>query len=45
MSSYRAGFLITESRELSKYKLDLVGLQEVRWEGGGTELEEEYTFF
>jgi hypothetical protein len=24
------------SKELSKYKLDLVGVQEVRWEGGGT---------
>jgi hypothetical protein len=25
------------SRELSKYKLDLVGVQEVRWEDSGTE--------
>jgi hypothetical protein len=33
------------SRELSKYKLDLVGVQEVRWEGGGTEPAGEYTFF
>jgi hypothetical protein len=34
------------SRELSKYtsKLGLVGVQ-VRWEGGGTEPEGEYTFF
>jgi hypothetical protein len=31
--------------ELSKYKLDLVGVQEVRWEGGGTEPAGEYTFF
>jgi hypothetical protein len=30
--------------ELPKYNLDLVGLQKVRWEGGGTELKEEYTF-
>jgi hypothetical protein len=30
---------------LSKYKLDLVGTQEVRREGGGTELAGEYTFF
>jgi hypothetical protein len=31
--------------ELSKCKLDLVRLQEVRWEGGGAELAGEYTFF
>jgi hypothetical protein len=34
---YRAGSLMTVSRELSKYKLDLVGVQEVRREGSGTE--------
>jgi hypothetical protein len=28
---------MTLSTELSRYKLDLVGVQEVRWEGGGTE--------
>jgi hypothetical protein len=33
------------SRELSKYKLDSVEVQEVRWEGGGTEPAGEYTFF
>jgi hypothetical protein len=33
------------STELTRYELDLVGLQEVRWEGGGTEPVEEYTFF
>jgi hypothetical protein len=27
---------MTVSRELSRYKLDLVGVQEVRWEGAGT---------
>jgi hypothetical protein len=32
-------------RELSKYKLDLVGVQEVRWEGGGPEPMGKYTFF
>jgi hypothetical protein len=42
---YRAGSLLTVSKELSKYKLDLVGVQEVRWEGGGTEQAGEYTFF
>jgi hypothetical protein len=41
---YREGFLMTVSRELSKYKLDLVGVQ-VRWEGGGTEPAGECTFF
>jgi hypothetical protein len=33
---------MTVSKKLSKYKL--VGVQEVRWEGGGTELAV-YTFF
>jgi hypothetical protein len=37
--------IMTFSRELSRCKLDLVGVQEVRWEGGGTESAEEYTFF
>jgi hypothetical protein len=32
-------------RELARYKLDLVGVQEVRWKGGGTEPAGEYTFF
>jgi hypothetical protein len=40
-SLYRAGSL----RELDRYKLDLVGVREVRWEGGGTEPAGEYTFF
>jgi hypothetical protein len=33
-SLYRAGSLMTVSRELARYKLDLAGVQEVRWEGG-----------
>jgi hypothetical protein len=39
------------AEEISKYKLDLVGVQEVRWDqevisdGGGTEPEDQYTFF
>jgi hypothetical protein len=41
----RAGFLLTVSREPARYKLDLVGVQEVRWEGSGTEPAGEYTFF
>jgi hypothetical protein len=44
-SLYRAGSLMTVSRELARYKLDLVGVQEVRWEGSGTEPAGEYTFF
>jgi hypothetical protein len=44
-SLYRPGSLMTVSRELARYKLDLVGVQEVRWEGGGTEPAGEYTFF
>jgi hypothetical protein len=44
-SLYRAGSLVTVSKEPSKYKLDLVGVQEVRREGSGTEHAGEYTFF
>jgi hypothetical protein len=42
---YRAGTLRAVAEEISKYKLDLVGVQEVRWDGGGTEPAGEYTFF
>jgi acyl-coenzyme A synthetase/AMP-(fatty) acid ligase len=35
---------VTVSKELSKYKLDLLGVQEVRWEGGGTKPVGEYTW-
>jgi hypothetical protein len=42
---HRAGSLKTVSRELARYKLDIVGEQEVRWEGGGTEPAGEHTFF
>jgi exonuclease III len=44
-SLYRAGSLKIVARVLGKYKLDLVGVQEVRWEKGGTERAEDYTFF
>jgi hypothetical protein len=30
---------------MSKYKLDLAGMQEVRWEGCGTPPSREYTLF
>jgi hypothetical protein len=42
---YRVGSLRAVAEELSKYKLDVVGEQEVRWDGGGTEPAGEYTFF
>jgi exonuclease III len=42
---YRIGLLKTVARELGKYNLDLVGVQDVRWEKGGTERAEDYTFF
>jgi hypothetical protein len=32
-------------KKISKYKLDLVGVQEVRWGRGGTEPAGDYTFF
>jgi hypothetical protein len=41
---YESGSLFTESKEQLRYKLDLIGMQEFRWEGGGTEPEGEYTF-
>jgi hypothetical protein len=41
----RAGSLRAVGEEISKYELDLVGVQEVRWEGGGTKPAGEYTFF
>jgi exonuclease III len=44
-SLYRVDSLKTVARELWKYKLDLVGVQEIRWEKGGTERAEDYTFF
>jgi hypothetical protein len=33
------------AEEISKYKLDLAGVQAVRWDGGCTEPAGEYTFF
>jgi exonuclease III len=44
-SMYRAGSLRVVGEEISTYKLDLVGVQEVRWDGGGTERAGEYKFF
>jgi hypothetical protein len=41
---YRAGSFRAVAEEISKYKLKLVGVQEVRWNGGGIEPAGEYTF-
>jgi len=40
-SLYRAGI----SRELGRYKVDLVGVQEVRWDKGGKVRAGDYNFF
>jgi hypothetical protein len=42
---YRAGWLRAVAEEISNYNLDSVGVQKVRWNGGGTEPAGEYTFF
>ena len=42
---YRAGSLIAVAKELARYKLDLVGVQEVRWDIEGTVRAGEYKFF
>ena len=35
-SLYRTSSLMAAARELARYKLDLVGMEEVRWDKGGT---------
>ena len=42
---YMAGSLTTAARELARYRLDLVGVQEVRWDKGGTVRAGDYNFF
>ena len=44
-SLYRAGLLMVAARELARYKLNLVGVQEVRWEKEGTVKAGDYSFF
>ena len=44
-SLYRSGSLMTVVRELARYKLDSVGVQEVRWDKGGTARAGDYTLF
>jgi hypothetical protein len=35
---------VTVAKGMLKYKLDLLGVQEIRWDIGGTEPAGEYTF-
>jgi hypothetical protein len=42
---YRAGSLIAAVKVLARYKLDLVGIQEVRWDKGGTVRADDYNYF
>jgi hypothetical protein len=42
---YRSGSLRAVVEEISIYKLDLVGVQVVRWDGSGTEPAGKYLFF
>ena len=44
-SLYRAGSFSAAARELARYKLDLVGVQEVRWDKGGMVRAGDYNFF
>jgi exonuclease III len=39
----RVGAIESVVGELEKYKLDLVGVQEVRWEGEGYQTADSYT--
>jgi hypothetical protein len=42
---YRVGSLTSAARELARYKLDIEGVKEVRWDKGGTVRAGDYTFF
>jgi hypothetical protein len=42
---YGVGSLRAVAEEISKCKLKLMGVQEVKWDGGGTEPAGECTFF
>jgi len=45
MSLCKSGSLTTVARELARYKLDLVGVQEVWWDKWGTYKAGDYIFF
>jgi hypothetical protein len=42
---YKAGSFTAAARELARYKLDLVGVQEVRWDKEGTVRARDYNCF
>jgi hypothetical protein len=42
---YRAGSLTAAARELSRHKLDFVGVQGVRWDTWSTVRARDYNFF
>jgi hypothetical protein len=44
-SLYRAGSLTATARELARYKLDFVGVQEVRWDKGSRVKSREFLSF
>jgi len=44
-SLYRARLLTAAARELTRYELYLVGVQEVRWDKRGTVRAGDYNFF
>jgi hypothetical protein len=44
-SLHTAGSIIAAARELARYQLDLVGVQEVRWDKVGTVRAVDYNFF
>jgi hypothetical protein len=44
-SLYRLGSITAVARELVRYKLHIVGVQEVRWEEGGTVRIGDHNFF
>jgi len=44
-SLHRAGSLTAAAGELARYTLDLVGVQEVRWDKRGTVRAGDYNFF
>jgi hypothetical protein len=43
-SLYRAGSLTAAARDLARYKLEIVGVQEVRWDKEGTVRAGDYNF-
>ena len=44
-SLYSVGWLTAAARELARYKSDLVGVHEVRWDKAGTIRAGDYNFF